>query len=113
PTFGVIVVVTVALGISANTAIYSILDSLILRTLPVSDPAGLVQITSEGAFRRTSWTNPIWESIRDRHDLFAGALAYSSDQFNLSHAGEADPVSGLWVSGGCFDGSGGRALLGR
>src|SRR5262249_33401214 len=113
PTFAVIVVATLALGIGANTAIYSILDSLILRTLPVSDPAGLVQITREGAFRRTSWPNPIWESLRDRDDLFAGALAYSSDQFNLSHAGEADPVSGLWVSGGFFDVLGVHALVGR
>jgi hypothetical protein len=80
PLFTAVVVLTLALGIGANTAIFSIFDSLILKTLPVEKPDELVQMD-------TSFTNPLWEQLRDRQDLFAGAFAWGSEDFNLSNGG--------------------------
>jgi putative ABC transport system permease protein len=101
-------VLSLALGIGANTALFSILNSLLLKTLPVRDPAQLVVI-DEG-----SWTNPIWEQIRDRrHQIFDEAFAWSATRFNLSPAGRTDYVQGQWASGGMFDVLGVHAILGR
>ena len=65
PVVSAVAVLSLALGIGANTAIFSILDSLILRTLPVEEPQTLAIID------KGSWTNPIWEAIRDRQEPFA------------------------------------------
>ncbi|HET9264087.1 MAG TPA: ABC transporter permease, partial [Vicinamibacterales bacterium] len=111
PVVTAVAILSLALGIGANTAIFSILDSLILRALPVEEPRRLVQITTEGANR--SWTNPIWEQIRERQDLFEATFAFSSTRFNLSQGGQAEFVDGIWASGGYFDGLGVTAILGR
>ena len=71
PVVTAVAVLSLALGIGANTAIFSILDSLLLRSLPVREPERLV-LLGPG-----SWTNPLWEQIRDRRTLFDGALAWS------------------------------------
>jgi predicted permease len=111
PVVTAVAILSLALGIGANTAIFSILDSLILRALPVEEPHRLVQVTTEGANR--SWTNPIWEQIRERQDRFEGAFAFSSTRFNLSQGGQAEFVDGIWASGGYFDALGVSAILGR
>ena len=77
PAFALVAILSLALGIGANTAIFSIVNSLLLRSLPVRAPEQLVIL--EGG----SWSNPIWEQIRDRHTtLFGGtaALLIGSDQ---------------------------------
>src|SRR6476469_377707 len=82
PIVTAVAILSLALGIGANTAIFSLINALILRSLPVKDPAQLVQLmTADG---RPSWSNPLWEQIRDRdRQLFAGAFAYSNPRFNL------------------------------
>jgi putative ABC transport system permease protein len=108
PVVTVIAVVSLALGIGANTALFSILDSLALKALPVRDPARLVLVGDR------SWTNPIWEQIRERRQqLFADAFAWSEDSFNLALRGRTDFVDGAWASGGMFDVLGVHALIGR
>jgi putative ABC transport system permease protein len=108
PAFTAVALISLALGIGANTAIFTLIDSLILRALPVRDPGRLVRL--EGG----SWTNPIWEQVRARqHDLFDGAAAFSEDRIDMASGGEADFAQGLWVSGGFFDVLGVRPLLGR
>jgi predicted permease len=104
--------VSLALGIGANTAIFSVLDTLLLRSLPVADPGRLVLLGSDGNGRK-EWTNPIWEAIRSRDDLFGGAFAVSSTRFNLALRGESEFVDGLWASGKTFAVLGVPALLGR
>jgi predicted permease len=94
--FTSVVVLTLALGIGANTAIFSLIDSLLLKTLPVERPEELVQI-SDAVF-----TNPLWEQIRDRQDVFSGVFAWGSDRFNLSNGGMVQYAAGLWVSGDFF-----------
>jgi predicted permease len=102
-----VAVLSLALGIGANTAIFSIVESLILRSLPVEDPNRLALID------RGSWTNPIWEAIRARREAFAGALAWSTTRLNLAQGGQAEMVDGVWASGAFFDVLGVPAILGR
>jgi predicted permease len=96
PIFTTVVVLTLALGIGANTAIFSLIDSLLLKTLPVRHPEELVEVS------HTDFTNPLWEQIRGRQDVFSGVFAWSADRFNLSKAGLMQFADGLWVSGDFF-----------
>jgi putative ABC transport system permease protein len=108
PGFAVVAMGTLALGIGANTALFSIFSSLILRPLPVRDPGSLALLTN-GA-----WSNPIWEEIRAREtELFDGAFAWSGQSFDLSTGGQSDPVDGAYVSGRIFDVLGVTAMRGR
>ena len=111
PVVTAVAVLSLALGIGANTAIFSILDSLMLKAVPVRQPYRLA-IVGAGA-ERTSWTNPIWEEFRARSDIFDGAVAYSTTRFNLAQGGQTEFVEGLWASGGYFDLLGVPAILGR
>ena len=112
PVVTLVAILSLALGIGANTAIFSILDSLMLRTLPVKEPQRLV-LLGEGDAARTSWTNPIWEQVRERQRLFDGAFVWWSTRFNLAQGGPTELVDGLWASGGLFDVLGVPAILGR
>ncbi len=105
----IVSVLSLALGIGANTALFSILNSLVIKQLPVKEPGQLVSIDY-----RTHWSNPIWEQIRERqHDIFASAGAWAATQFNLAESGRLDPVSGAYVSGGLFQMLGVDAVAGR
>src|SRR5690349_20718208 len=83
PLVSLVAVLSLALGIGANTAIFSLLNGLVLRPLPVHQPNRLALLASESEVA-TSWTYPIWEQLRDRRDLAAGAAAWSVDRFNLA-----------------------------
>ena len=114
PVVTIVAILSLALGIGANTAIFSILDSLMIRALPVKDPQHLAVIgTERQGGGRDSWTNPIWEQIRDRQQLFDGAFAWSSGRFNLSQSAETEYVDGMWASGRIFDVLGVQPILGR
>ena len=63
-TFAAVIVATLALGIGANTAIFSIIDGLLLRTLPIEDPERLAQLVTGPPSEQRSWTYPIWEEIQ-------------------------------------------------
>jgi len=110
PTFALAVAVTLSLGIGANIAIFSILDSLLLRALPVRDPARLVLLS---AGDRDAWTHPIFDELRRRPGLPAEFCAWSPTAFDVARAGEREMVEGLWVSGRFFEVLGVRAELGR
>jgi predicted permease len=108
PGFALVAIGTLALGIGANTALFSIFSSLILRPLPVRDPGSLALLTNG------SWSYPIWEEIRAREaDLFDGAFAWSPQRFDLSGSGQSDLVDGAYVSGRLFDVLGVTAIRGR
>jgi putative ABC transport system permease protein len=70
--FTAVAVLSLALGIGANTTIFSILNAVMLRSLPVEDPAQLVQIETGD---NSTYTNPLWEQIRDHQTGFSGMLA--------------------------------------
>ena len=112
PGFAAIAILSLALGIGANTAIFSLINGVILRTLPVSHPEELVQLVMKTE-NGTTFTNPIWEQVRDRQDAFSGAFAYSPIQLNLAGGGEVRNANASWVSGDFFRTLGVQPLLGR
>jgi predicted permease len=111
PVVSAVAILSLALGIGANTAMFSIIDSLLLRSLPVEEP-GKLAVVGIGT-GRASWTNPLWEAMRNRPDLFDGSLAWSATRFNLSQGGPSELVDGAWTSGRYFDVLGVKPVLGR
>ena len=122
PIVTAIAILSLALGIGANTAIFSLVDSLILRPLPgVAEPDRLVTLSS-GATNDTGvstsfeprWSYTFWKEIEKRSELFGGALAWSAARLNVSLR-NADPQSwdGVYASGAYFQTLGVRPLLGR
>jgi predicted permease len=117
PGFAATAVLSLALGIGANTAIFSILNAVMLRSLPVEDPQRLVQVGSPNSNATSplsvAFTNPIWEQIRDHQKAFSGTLAFGTDRFDLAAGGESHFSNGLWVSGDFFRVLGVPAMRGR
>src|SRR5437899_10357643 len=106
-------ILSLALGIGANTAIFSLVDSLLLRTLPVKDPGRLVLLRDSRSVGPRLWPYPVWKQVRERSQLFDSSAAWSFARFDLASGGEAQFVDGLWVSGSFFGTLGVRPLLGR
>jgi putative ABC transport system permease protein len=116
PGFAAVAVVTLALGIGANTAIFSLIDAVMLRMLPVDKPEELMQVqfgdpnwSGEGG----SFTTPLWEQVRDQQDVFSGAFAWGTDHFDLAHGGAVRLANAIWVSGDLFDALRVRPAAGR
>src|SRR5882757_4920340 len=84
PVVSAVAALSLALGIGANTAIFSLVNSLLLRALPVKEPAQLALITDDAGRGITAWTNPIWEQIHSRRDLNDASFAWSTNRFNLA-----------------------------
>ena len=114
-TFAAVIVGTLALGIGANTAIFSIIDGLLLRTLPIEDPERLAQLATAPPSEQRSWTYPIWQEIQRHGARFDGAFAWTrfDAAFDLSTGGESRFVNGAWASAGAFDVLGVKPALGR
>src|SRR5437870_1637621 len=121
PTFTIVSVASLALGIGANTAIFQLVDAVRLRTLPVQNPQELVAIEFPKGSQRSGWfstrysilTYTQWELIRDQQKAFTGAAAWSPTRFNLTQGGEARYAEGLYISGDFFGILGVPAVLGR
>jgi predicted permease len=123
PAFTAVAVLSLALGIGANTAIFQLLNAVRLKQLPVRDPQHLAQVRirlvdvdktrGNKSSRYPAVTNPIWEQIRDRQQGFSGIAAWGNANFNLSQGGEVRPARGLWVSGDFFNVLGVQPQLGR
>lgn len=110
PVVTSVAVLSLALGIGANTAIFSLIDAVMLKSLQVNHPEQLLQVTIG---KNQTVTNPIWELLRDRQDVFSGVFAYSTPRFNLSTGGESRYANGYWVSGDFFSTLGIGAIAGR
>jgi putative ABC transport system permease protein len=110
PAFTATAVLLLALGIGANTAIFSLIDAVMLRALPVRDAQRLERVTVGG---RSTFTNPLWEHFRDRQDVFDGTFAFGVGAFDLATGGRQDRVIGHYVSSGYFRSLGIGAVLGR
>src|ERR1051325_8570429 len=97
PAFATVAILSLALGIGANTAVFSVINALVLRSLPVNHPEELVAVVrgQDGMI----FTNPLWEAIRDRQDMFSGIFATGMTSFNLTAGGEARRVDASTVSG--------------
>ena len=118
PGFALVAILSLGLAIGANTAIFSLIDAVLLRSLPVSDPEELVRVTTPDRSGRLgegsdNFTNPLWEALRDSQDVFSGVFATADERFDLGGGGQARPIPGAWVSGGYFSTLGVRPAAGR
>jgi putative ABC transport system permease protein len=121
PGFTIVAVLTLALGIGANTAIFQLIDSIRLRTIPVKDPQelGTVRIADRqwgsGDFsgQYSQLTFPMWEQIQKRQESFSAMAAWGEQSFNLANGGEVHFAKGIWISGDFFRVLGMQPFLGR
>ena len=116
-------VLTLALGIGANTAIFTLLDQALLRSLPVSHPEQLVRlryvgsntgsISAFGGDRHDYFSYPMYRDLRDKNQVFSGMLADDEVQVGVQWNNQSDLASGELVSGNYFDVLGVRPAMGR
>ncbi len=112
PAFSVITILIMGLGIGANTAIFSLIDAVMLRSLPVRQPEELVHVRLTDSPYQVLPV-PFWEALRDRADIFSSVFAWSQQTFNLARGGQARNVDGLFVSGDYFTALGVAPAVGR
>jgi len=120
PVFTAVAVLSIALGIGANTAIYSILHQVLLQSLPVRAPERLVLLDYQGVFEGSStsdagtvFTYPIYQAIRERTQVFESVIARAPAEVNVNWGGEADDARAETVSGDFFPVLRMRAQVGR
>ena len=114
PGFTLIAVITLALGIGANTAAFTFIESSFLRPFSISKPEQVVALcgkTKSGEIMTFSY--PAYRDLRDRNDVFSGVIAQSYVQVNLSYNGDNQNVHGYMVTGNYFDLLGVKPELGR
>ena len=115
PGFVLVAVVSLALGIGANTAIFSLVNAVLLRTLPVREPNRLIIFTLSPPERRTgnAISHALYQQIRDKNTVLEGFAAVTSAPMTLSGVGIAERLNGQLVSGNFFETLGVSALIGR
>jgi hypothetical protein len=92
-----------AIGIGANTAIFSLINALLLRMLPVRDPQHLVQVLRIQDGRKIdSLSYPAIRALQEPADLFSGITGCSGAGFNAGPAGAVEKTPGAWVSGNFY-----------
>src|SRR5579875_665454 len=124
PAFALAAILTLALGIGANTAIFSLLDQALLRSLPVRNPQQLVLLEAtpyevwnghtsiEGGDPEAYFSYPMYKDLRDRNTVFAGLIAMLQTPVGVLWQGRSELVNAELVSGNYFDVLGVRPALG-
>src|SRR5215813_12448740 len=112
PGFTLIAVITLALGIGANTAAFSLLNAFLFRPLPVEKPERLIGYYI-GKEEGNGLSYPYYRDVRDRNHVFSGFVAYRFVTANLSGAGRNEHIWGYLASGNYFDTLGVKAAMGR
>ena len=109
PGFAALAIISLALGIGANTAIFELIDAVVMRTLPVPSPQQLADIQEfQGSrigstvARQKEFSFAIWDQLRQQQTAFSGIAAWSTERFDLGQGGEARYAEGMWVSGSFF-----------
>jgi predicted permease len=121
PLFTAAAVVSLALGIGANTAIFSLLDQVVLRSLPVRDPQSLVLLhtrynapgSSSSDNNESVFSYPMYRDLRDRDPAFSALVARMSGGVRLAYQGATESASAEMVSGNFFQALGVGAAMGR
>jgi len=123
PGFTAVAVITLALGIGENTAIFTLLDQVFLRRLPVRQPEQLVQLkfsgSDEGSMHSYGgefgdyFSYPMYRDLRDQNSVFAGVIATDSTQVGVQWHNQPDLANTELVSGNYFEMLGVRPTLGR
>jgi predicted permease len=118
PVFVAVAVLSLALGIGANTAIFTLIDQVLLRLLPVKDPEQLVLLWGRGGHYGSNngpnkLSYPMYEDFRDKNQVFSGMFCRNGMDFSLNFEGKTERISGELVSGTYFPVLGVGAALGR
>src|SRR5687767_1774998 len=114
PGFAAAAVLTIALGIGANTAVFSLVRAVLLRPLPFADPDRLVTLHSTGPGRvRQPFSVPDFLDLRDQNRTLQALAAYGAWGANLTGVAEAERLQGMWASAGLLPLLGARPALGR
>ena len=115
PGFAALAIISMALGIGANTSIFSLIDTVLLRPLPVHEPSRLAVLygTLHNGADVTLQSYPNYRDYRDRNTVMSGLALYRVTMSNLSHKGINERVWGYLVSGNYFDVLGVKPFLGR
>ena len=122
PGFTVVALLTLALGLGANTAIFSLTDQILLRLLPVEKPEELVVLRSPGPKNGRVWADadgaasfayPFYKELRDKNNVFAGLLARFAVSLSVAGEGPTERANGELVSGNYFEVLGVRPAIGR
>jgi len=124
PGFTIVAVLTIALGIGANTAVFSVANAVLLRFLPVPNPQQLMLFhlrnqplnTGQSGYGDESISFPVFQAMRTRHDVFTDVVAFAPLSFQklpVRFGAEPEEVAGELVSGNFFSGLGVRPSLGR
>jgi predicted permease len=116
--FAAVAALTLALGIGANTAIFTLLDQVLLRLLPVKNPQQLVLLTMRGHHYGSNWggnaiSYPMYRDFQDHNEVFSGMFCRFPDAASLTFAGHAERTRVELVSGTYFDVLGVSAAVGR
>jgi macrolide transport system ATP-binding/permease protein len=114
PAFTAVAVLSLAVGVGANTAIFSLVDKVLIRKLPVEDPDRLVVVTADrgpGALTGTNY--PDFLDYQDRNEVFEGLVGYTQRALTLSGGGQAERILGMSVSGNYFSALRVRPAVGR
>jgi hypothetical protein len=102
PGFTLIAIATLALGIGANTALFSVVNAVLLRPLPYQEPDRLVILWEQGSRMEMSVAYPNFVDWRDRNQVFEKIAAFRRESFNLTGTGEAERLNGRMVSADFF-----------
>ncbi len=120
PGFTLVAVLSLALGIGANTTIFTLINTVLLHSIPVRDPARLVGIfvtdeqNKNSLFNTLTISGPNWKDIRDQNEVFEGTSGYTTSTVSLSGGtGEPEQIVGDLVSGNFFTLLGVTPALGR
>ena len=113
PGFAAIAILSLALGIGANTAIFGLMDAVMLRVLPVRDATRLVFVQTAGSDGRDGPPYPYFELLRDRAASFEAIAAFSASNMELVIDGGREQARGVWVSGNFYQMLGVAPLIGR
>ena len=114
PGFTLIAIITLGLGIGANTAIFSLVNTVTMRPLPVAAAERIVEVTPLGKDAGVgAFSYPTYKDFRDKNEVFDGLVTYLPVPMNLSQSGVNERVWGYLASGNYFDTLGLRAFKGR
>ena len=116
PGFTLMAVLTLALGIGANTALFSVVNAVLLRPLPYPEPERLMTFwltSSAEGLRKLQWTEGLYAFLRDRSHTFDGVAAYSGSGFNAASKGEPERLWGATVTHDFFRVLGQQPIYGR
>src|SRR6266487_6709258 len=118
PVYTAVAVLTLALGIGANTAIFSLLDQILLRLLPVKNPQELVLLTMRGNHYGSHWggnaiSHPMFREFQAHNEVFSGMFCRFPSPVSLTFGGQSERVGAELVSGTYFNALGVNTILGR